>query len=103
RASSSSGSCRSTGLEPSNLRRCFRGLAPLRQTLAHPRHEPAHAQEVVHERWKCLVAILVAAREVADDAFLEVDLELVAFLHGFSRLRRLQYGSARVDSVEVEC
>src|SRR6266851_5838134 len=100
RASSSSGSCKSTGLSKSGRR--FRGPAPFFEAPAHPRHQPAHAQQLVHELRKRLAAVLVAAREVADDPFVEVDLELVAFVHGFCRLRRLEDGIAHVDGVAEE-
>src|SRR5439155_25153683 len=94
RASSSSGSRSSTGFMSST-----RGghLPPLFELLAHPRHEPAHAQQLVHELGKGLAAILVALGEVADDAFFEVDLQLVALLDPFRRRRRLQDGVAHVD------
>src|SRR5207247_1919539 len=75
---------------------------PLLQLLAHPRHEPAHPQQVVHELWKSLGAILVALAHVADHALLEVDLELVAFLYRLGGLRRLQDRVAHVDRVTKE-
>src|SRR5437879_5004140 len=75
---------------------------PFFELLAHPGHEPAHAQQVVHELRKGLGAIFVAFGEVADHAFLEVDLELVAILHRLGRLRRLKDGVAHVDRVAKE-
>src|SRR2546426_2383646 len=75
---------------------------PFFELLAHPRHEPAHAQQVVHELRKGLGAIFVAFGEFADHAFLEVDLELVAILHRLGRLRRLKDGVAHVDRVAKE-
>src|SRR5947208_8361115 len=99
RASSSRGSCSSTGLISST--RC-RGAPPLFQLLAHPRHQAAHAQQLVHELWKRLAAILIALGEVADDALFEVDLELVAFLNALRRLRRLEDRVTHVDRVPKE-
>src|SRR6266566_2014843 len=77
RASSSSGSCTSTGLTSSTRRGHTLALF---QPLAHPRHESAHSQQVVHELRERLGAIFVAFREVADHALVEVDLQLVAVL-----------------------
>src|SRR2546429_5636813 len=75
---------------------------PLFELLAHPRHESAHTQQLVHELRKGLAAILVALDEVADDAFFEVDLQLVALLDPFRSLRRLQDRVAHVDRVAKE-
>src|SRR6266508_4610855 len=99
RASSSSGSWSSTGFRSST-----RGslLPSLFQALAHPRHQAAHPKKVVHELRKWLGPVLVAFREVADDAFLEVDLELVTLFHRLGRLRRLQDRVAHVDGVAEE-
>src|SRR6266566_7825642 len=83
RASSWSGSCSSTGLMSSTGRR--RLAASLFESFADPGHEPAHLQQVGHELRKGFGPVLVALREVADDAFLEVDLELVTFLDGLGR------------------
>src|SRR6266508_1730696 len=99
RARSSSGSWSSTGFRSST-----RGslLPSLFQALAHPRHQAAHPKKVVHELRKWLGPVLVAFREVADDAFLEVDLELVTLFHRLGRLRRLQDRVAHVDGVAEE-
>src|SRR5205809_4124787 len=87
RARSSSGSCSSTGFSLSTR---GSGAPALFQPLAHPRHETAHPQQLVHELRERLAPVLVALGEVADDPFLEVDLELVALLHALGRLRRLE-------------
>src|SRR6266508_6093395 len=99
RASSSSGSWSSTGLMSST-----RGslLSSLLQPLSHPRHQPAHLQQVGHELGKGLGAVFVALGEVADDALLEVDLELVALLDRLRGLRRLEDRVAHVDRVAEE-
>src|SRR6266566_356431 len=113
RASSSRGSCSSTGLMSSTCcrlpRRWGRWRASARwgppsffQAFAHPRHQPAHAQELVHELRERLRAVLVALREVAHDALLEVDLELVSFVHAFRRLWRLKDWVPHVDRVAKE-
>src|SRR5882762_10430981 len=94
RASSSRGSCSSTGLMSST--RC-RDAPLFFQPLANPRHEPAHVQELVHEARKGLAAILIALREVAHDTCFEVDLELVALVNPLCRLRRLENRVAHVD------
>src|SRR5256885_6613735 len=99
RASSSRGSCRSTGLISSTSGRSSPALF---QLFAHPWNEAAHAQQLVHELGKSLAPILVALREVTDDAFLEVDLQLVAFLDRLRGLRRLQDRVAHVDRVAEE-
>src|SRR5712691_6100753 len=99
RASSARGSCSSTGLMSST--RCRRAT-PLFQLLAHPRHQAAHTQQLVHKLGKRLAAILIAFREVADDAFLEVDLELVSLLDALRRLRRLEDRVTHVDGVAKE-
>src|SRR2546423_2148996 len=75
---------------------------PFFELLAHPRHEPAHAQQVVHELRKGLGAIFVAFGEVGTHASLELALELVAILHRLGRLRRLKDGVANVDRVAKE-
>src|SRR5882762_11634249 len=94
RASSSKGSCSSTGLISST--RC-RDAPLFFQPLAHPRHQPAHVEQLIHELGERLGAVLVALREVAHDALLEVDLELVPLVHAFSRLRRLKDRITHVD------
>src|SRR5438105_1471662 len=96
RASSSRGSWSSTG-ESSGTR-----LGPLLQALAHPGHQPTHLDQLVHERRKGVAAIFVALREVADDAFVEVDLQLVTLLDRLGGLRGLQDREAEVDRVAEE-
>src|SRR6266536_6538308 len=100
RASSWSGSCSSTGLMSSTGR--WRLAASLFESFADPGHEPAHLQEVGHELREGLSPVFVALREVADDAFLEVDLKLVALFDGLRRLRRLHDRIAHVDRVAEE-
>src|ERR1044072_1796683 len=100
RASSPSGSWSSTGLRSSTGGRRF--AAPLLQSLADPGNEPSHLQQVGHELRERLRPVLVALREVANDALLEVDLELVALLHRLGRLRRLEDRVAHVDRVAEE-
>src|SRR6202165_3256633 len=113
RASSSRGSCSSTcptksgdfagapreGLMSSTS---CRDAAAFFQPLAHPRHEPAHVQQLVHECRECLAPVLVALGEVAHDALLEVDLQLVPLVNAYGRLRRLEDGVAHVDRVAKE-
>src|SRR6266513_68438 len=99
RARSSSGSWSSTGFSLSTR---GSGAPALFQPLAHPRHQPAHAQELVHELRERLASVLVALGEVADDPFIEIHLELIALLHRLRRLRRLQDRVAHVDRVAKE-
>src|SRR5579864_5532664 len=86
RASSWSGSWSSTGSMSSTRWCCAPALG---EPLADPRHQPAHRQELVHEIRERLGRVLVAPAEVANDALLEVDLELVTVLDGFGGLGRL--------------
>src|SRR5207245_6620801 len=72
---------------PAGAPSATRGDATFLQAPAHPRHQAAHAQQLVHERWKRFGAVLVAPSEVADDALLQIHLELIPLDHGFSRLR----------------
>src|SRR5215510_16054975 len=55
------------------------------QALAHPWHQSAHSHQVCHELRKWLGLVHVALGEVADDALLQVDLELVALPDGLCR------------------
>src|ERR1700694_6049433 len=61
RAKSSSGSWSSTGLSSTSCRHA----SAFFQSLAHPRHQPAHLQELVHEAREGLRSIFVALAEVA--------------------------------------
>src|SRR5579872_1347963 len=96
RASCSSGSCSSTGLDSSTS---SLEAAPLLQLLANPRHQAAHVEELVHELRESLAAVLVAFREVAHDTLLEVHLELVTVLDRLGGLGRLEDGISHVDRV----
>src|SRR5712691_7418949 len=113
RASSSRGSCSSTGLMSSTRGRLPRlrgrwgasagwGAPFFFQPLAHPRHQPAHVEELVHEFREGFAPILIALREVAHDPLLEVDLELVTLIDPLGRLWRLKDGVAHVDRVAKE-
>src|SRR6267378_8055495 len=99
RARSSRGSCSCTGLISST--RC-RDAPLFLQPLAHPGHQPAHAQELVHELGERFGSVLVALGEVAHDSLLEVDLELVALVYAFGSLWRLKDWVAHVDRVAKE-
>src|SRR5436190_19726296 len=92
RASSSRGSCSSTGSEPSSG-------ALLLEPPADPGHEPAHPHQLRHELGKRLGAVLVAGGEVTDHALAQVDLQLVALADRLGRLRRLEDRVAEVDRV----
>src|SRR5260370_32596874 len=67
--------------------------------MADPRHQTAHFEKLVHELREGLRSVLVALREVADHALLQVDLELVAVLDRLARLGRLHDREAHVDGV----
>src|SRR6266850_3968827 len=99
RASSSRGSCSSTGLISSTRGRD----APFFfQALPHPRHQPAHVEELVHELRKGLAPIFVTLREVAHYPLLEIDLELVTLIDPLGSLWRLKDRVAHVDRVAKE-
>src|SRR5579883_1660036 len=90
-ASSSRGSWSSTG--PPSTSGTAPGRSPLPsflEPLFDPGREAAHPQQLGHELGKRLAPELVSAREVADDALLQVDLELVALLDRLRGRRRLQ-------------
>src|ERR1051325_10102975 len=99
RARSASGSCRSTGFMSSTRPSL---LSSLLEPLSHPGHEATHLEQVGHELRESLGTVLVALREVADDALLEIDLELVSFLDSLRSLRRLKDRVAHVDGVAEE-
>src|ERR1041385_7487128 len=90
RTSWSSGSCSSTGSAPSSARL-------LLQAPAHPGHQAAHLHQLRHELREGVGTVLVALREVSDDALLEVHLQLVTGLDRLRRLRRLEDRVAQVD------
>src|SRR5579864_3916385 len=78
------------------------GRLLLRQPLLDVTEQPAHLDELLHERRELRRLVFLSAALVADDAVRRVDRDRIPVLDGIDRFDALEDRKPRVDAVPVE-